>query len=227
MIDEIIKLREEGLSFRKIASELNTTIGKVQYQWKKWTEKQEKVVRKGKLIKKANQSESDLEQKAEDFSPLKGELQAKLVSPGRILLYWEVSEVPQKLLNVYFNQQFDDLVQLVRIYDVTDILFNGDNAHHYYEIAIPYRNGYWFIKGLAANRSYIAEIGVKWNNNDFFPLLRSNSVQTPSVSLSNGSGIYYHLAQFQQVENRNPKWIDHVSTYSYYDESKLLEQKNE
>ena len=41
MIDEIIKLREDGLSFRKIASELNTTVGRVQYRWNKWVNNQE------------------------------------------------------------------------------------------------------------------------------------------------------------------------------------------
>lgn len=36
MIEEIVKLRRKGLSFRKIAVELNSTVGKVQYQWKKY-----------------------------------------------------------------------------------------------------------------------------------------------------------------------------------------------
>lgn len=39
MIDEIIKLRRRGLSFRKIASKLDTTVGKVQYQWTKLIQK--------------------------------------------------------------------------------------------------------------------------------------------------------------------------------------------
>lgn len=36
MITEIIKLKEQGVSFRRIAKELNTTVGKVQYQWVKY-----------------------------------------------------------------------------------------------------------------------------------------------------------------------------------------------
>ena len=41
MIEEIIKLREDGLSFRKIASQLNTTVGRVQYRWNKYVNNQE------------------------------------------------------------------------------------------------------------------------------------------------------------------------------------------
>ncbi|MHC8522556.1 helix-turn-helix domain-containing protein [Rossellomorea sp. H39__3] len=36
MLEEIIKLREQGVSFRKIAKELDMTVGKVQYQWVKY-----------------------------------------------------------------------------------------------------------------------------------------------------------------------------------------------
>lgn len=157
-------------------------------------------------------------------TPLKGELQAKLTSPDRILLFWEVSEIPKKLLKLHFNLLMDELVQVIRIYDVTDLNFTGENAHHFYEIAVPYHNGYWFVKGLTANRCYVAEMGVKWKGNDFFPIYRSNAVQTPSISIFNGKEVYHHLAHFKQIENRSPKWIDHVSTYSYYDDAKHLEQ---
>ena len=40
MIEEIIKLRGDGLSFRKIASQLNTTVGRVQYRWNKYVNTQ-------------------------------------------------------------------------------------------------------------------------------------------------------------------------------------------
>jgi uncharacterized protein len=157
-------------------------------------------------------------------TPLKGELQAKLTSPDRMLLFWEVSEIPKKLLKLHFNQLMDDLIQVIRIYDVTDLVFTGENAHHYYEIAVPYHNGHWFIKGLTANRSYISEMGVKRTENEFFPIYRSNAIQTPSIL--NGKDVYHLLAHYKQIENSSPKWIDHVSTYSYYDDSKILEQKN-
>ncbi|MFP7297629.1 DUF4912 domain-containing protein [Neobacillus niacini] len=226
MIEEIIKLREDGLSFRKIASTLNTTVGKVQYRWNKYINTQENqledVTVEETTLKEVNESKIP----TIDTTPVKGELKVKLVTPRKVILYWETSAIPVKVITEFFDKTFEELVSLVRIYDVTDILFNGENAHHYYDIAVPYSKGYWFIKGLTANRSYVAELGVKLNENEFFPILRSNSVQTPAMGNSDGSGLYTNLLNILQIDDFSPKWIDHVSTYSYYEESKNTEQKN-
>ncbi|SDM18793.1 DUF4912 domain-containing protein [Bacillus sp. OK048] len=159
-----------------------------------------------------------------DYSPIKGELQAKLVNPNKVIVYWEASKIPGKIFHLFYNRQFEDCVHIVRIYDVTDMIFTGNNAHHSYDITVPYNKGYWFIKGLMSNRTFIAELGVKFSEKDFFPVLRSNSVQTPAID---GSNIYKNLVLNQQIEHHSPKWIDHVSTYSYYEDSKILGQKND
>jgi uncharacterized protein len=224
VIDQIVKLREDGLSFRKIASELNTTVGKVQYRWNKWNNEHVQV----EVDKQEAEIEEDTERSlvSNGGIRLKGEMKAKLVSPRKVILFWEISKIPEKIIGIYFNHEMDELVHIVRIYDVTDILFTGSNAHHYYEIAVPYSKGYWFVKGLPANRSYVAELGMKVQRSDFFPVYRSNSFQTPVMTIANENGLYGDLIQYQQHEDTPPKWIDHVSTYTYYDESSV-EQKNE
>jgi uncharacterized protein len=220
MIEEIIKLREDGLSFRKIASHLNTTIGRVQYRWSKYINTEKHQVEVVLDEEKMQKEDSEVKQTTIDYTPAKGELQVKLVNPRKVILYWEASKIPSKVINLFFERPFGELVHIVRIYDVTDIIFDGKNAHHYYDIAVPYNKGFWFIKGLTANRSYVAELGVKLKENEFFPILRSNSVQTPAMGNVNGSEIYTNLVNIQQIDNFSPKWIDHVSTYSYYAESK-------
>lgn len=157
-----------------------------------------------------------------DYIPLKGELVAKLVTPRKMFLFWEVSKIPQKIIERYFNLSFDRLIPVVRIYDVTDLVFNGKNAHHFFEIVVPYQNGHWFINGLVANRSYVAELGINLYDKGFFPLFRSNSIRTPTMALPNGNDINHDLIQLKQHEEHPPKWIDHVSTYSYYEESEDL-----
>jgi uncharacterized protein len=227
MIEEIIKLREDGLSFRKIASQLNTTVGKVQYRWNKYINSQENSREEEILIDAKQQTGGSLSQSSNDYSPVKGELQIKLINPVKVIVYWEVSKIPEKIFGLFYNKQFMDFVHIVRIYDVTDITFTGENAHHYYDITVPYNKGYWFIKGLTPNRSYIAELGAKYNEKDFFPILRSNSIQTPAIGNVKGSEIFNHFIHAQQIDHRSPKWIDHVSTYSYYGESKKMEQRND
>ncbi|MEH7157082.1 DUF4912 domain-containing protein [Neobacillus drentensis] len=158
-----------------------------------------------------------------DFIPLKGQLAAKLITPRKMLLFWEVSKIPQKIIERYFNLSFENLIPVVRIYDVTDLIFNGKNAHHFFEIAVPYHNGHWFIKGLVSNRDYIAELGIHISDQEFFPILRANSIHTPTVEISNRNELNYELNQLKQHEEQQPKWIDHVSTYSYYGEPKTPE----
>jgi uncharacterized protein len=226
MIEEIIKLREGGLSFRKIASELNTTVGRVQYRWNKYVNSQEDQMEECTVGGKNQMEDTVIEQPTLDIAPIKGELQIKLVTSRKIIVFWEASEIPEKVISIFYNRNSEELVYIVRLYDVTDIIFTGKNAHHYYDIAVPYNKGHWFIKGLTANRSYLAELGVKFNVNDFFPILRSNSVQTPTLGNLNGSEIYNNLVHSHQIDQYSPKWIDHVSTYSYYGESKNTEHKN-
>ncbi|MBV7507485.1 DUF4912 domain-containing protein [Bacillus sp. sid0103] len=161
-----------------------------------------------------------------EYIPLKGELVAKLVTPHKILLFWEVSQIPQKIIERYFNLSFNRLIPVVRMYDVTDLVFNGKNAHHFFEIVVPYQNGHWFIKGLVANRSYVAELGFNISDREFFPLFRSNSIHTPMMKIPNGNEIHYDLIQLKQHEEHPPKWIDHVSTYSYYEVEKTVEDIN-
>ncbi|MBO0959497.1 DUF4912 domain-containing protein [Neobacillus sp. MM2021_6] len=159
--------------------------------------------------------------------PLKGELKAKLVTPRKIILFWDVSELPIRITELFFNRRFEDLLHVVRIYDVTDMYFTGKNAHYYHEITVPFENGHWFIKGLMENRSFIAEIGVYIKGTEFFPLYRSNCIHTPSPEIPKGHVSQQDYLQFKRYEEQPPKWMDQVSTYSYYLKSNSLEGENE
>jgi len=227
MIEEIIKLRGDGLSFRKIASLLNTTVGKVQYRFNKCLELTENEIpdQKNDDISKDTSTTENLI--SPDIIPLKGELKVRLVAPRKIILFWEVSEIPKNIIELFFNQNFEELISIARIYDVTEILFNGENAHHFNEIAVSYNSGHWFIKGLAENRSYIAEIGVYIAGSEFFPLYRSNCVQTHASDLSNGTAYQKDIIQVQRYEDQPPKWMEQVSTYSYYIKSNILEEPHD
>jgi uncharacterized protein len=149
----------------------------------------------------------------------KGILEAKLVTPKKIDLFWNTSDLPLKVIQYYFNCRLEKLSQVMRIYDVSHIIFNGNNAHHFFEISVPFHKGNWTVKGLVPNRNYIVEIGVKITANDFFPLLRSNSVHTAMVDDPNDREYTFISPSNQQYGDQQPDWADHVSTYSYYNGS--------
>jgi uncharacterized protein len=162
----------------------------------------------------------------DSFAPIKGELVAKLVAPQKMFLFWDPSQLPKMIIQFYFNHPIEELVSVIRVFDVTDINFNGKNAHHYYEIYVPYPNSHWIVKGLAANRRYLAELGVYLPETGYFPLFRSNSIETPALSIPDGNELYQDFLQLKRHEECPPKWRDYVSTYSYYEESEKMEKKN-
>jgi uncharacterized protein len=224
MIEQIIKLREEGLSFRKIAEELNTTVGKVQYRFNKWVQNHLDDDPNNFPEKDTELSENE----SSPYLPVKGVLYIKLVSPLKIIACWDASPLPKRLIQLYFNQSFEELVHVIRIYDVKDIIFNGKNAHYFHEISVPYQTGHWFINGLRSDRSYMAELGVYLSEKVYFPLLRSSPIQTPLLDSANGNGIecFQAFDRIQPYESDSPKWKDHVSTYSFYEGTVILEGKN-
>lgn len=159
--------------------------------------------------------------------PQKGELKAKLAAPRKIIVFWEASKLPKKIIELFFHRKFEELVTVVRIYDVTNLIFNGKNAHYFHDIPVPYHSEQWFVKGLAENRCYIVELGVYFSEIEFFPLYRSNYLQMPSPEFPNGDGYIQNLLPFQRYEDQPPQWMEQVSTYSYYLKSTNLEETNE
>ncbi len=100
--------------------------------------------------------------------------------PWWIFSYWELQpdvveskkqEIPQELRN--------DVKFIMRVYDISYIDFNGQNAHYYFDITIPYGADKWYINVGAPGRSWIAEMGWLTRDNRFYPVVRSNVVHTP------------------------------------------------
>lgn len=56
---------------------------------------------------------------------IKGEMQAKLVSPGKMILIWDTYDFSKPFLDPFLYPSFDKRVQVIRIYDVSHIEFNG------------------------------------------------------------------------------------------------------
>jgi uncharacterized protein len=222
MIEEIVKLRRSGLSFRKIAVELNSTVGKVQYQWTKYTRKNLAPLYIGANTEKSNEKNEKQLPSANKFHHVHQEdrLIIWLVSPDKLYSFWRLSDQQKQLISHYFQRSFTSFPQVLRLYDVTSILFNGSNAHEVYEIFLLENKKSWFVKGLKPNRCYCAELGIKLTDRKFLPLLRSNAVHVPRTAVEQAGELVKELEQFQNNKENAPKWVEHVSTYSYYETKK-------
>lgn len=81
--------------------------------------------------------------------------------------YWELGDAAS---------HHDRLI--LRVYDVSLIIFNGNNAHSFFDVDIAGPLGNWYIQ-VAPGKSWCAELGFKLTDGAFIKLLRSNTVHTP------------------------------------------------
>jgi glycosyltransferase involved in cell wall biosynthesis len=64
---------------------------------------------------------------------------------------------------------------IIRIYDVTDIVFDGFNAHVQFDIEVRSLSGNYYLKADRFERVLLAEIGFRCNDGKFVPFARSST----------------------------------------------------
>ncbi len=64
---------------------------------------------------------------------------------------------------------------VVRIHDVTDIIFDGSNSHTWFDIEAGGREGNYYFGNTRPARNYIAEMGLRNPDGSFYALLTSNT----------------------------------------------------
>jgi uncharacterized protein len=210
MIKEIESLRRKGMSFRKIAESLNSTVGKVHYQWIKHSNNNSSIV-------KTVQVEERI--KSEQMRPVqKGNfLKLSLTDDQKLASNWKIAKWQKELVGSYFNGEINQSVILLRIYDVSDIYFNGSNAHSCFEFQLPENKTYWVVKGIKQERTYLTEIGYNTKHNHFFPVLRSNAVHVGLKQEEKEIVFKEKVVNKHDISENQPKWTEKVSTYSYYE----------
>ncbi|MBL7151165.1 MAG: DUF4912 domain-containing protein [Candidatus Omnitrophica bacterium] len=89
--------------------------------------------------------------------------------PKWLHAYWELQEL---------KEEFHNARLILRVYDISQIIFDGRNAHSFFDIEISGYLGSWYIQ-VGPGRSWCAELGFRLNDGTFIKLLRSNTVHTP------------------------------------------------
>ena len=104
-----------------------------------------------------------------------------VIDPTHIYAYFEVQDARryELLSSAGYSGHYETVV---RLYDVTDVSFNGHNSWSTQEINVGFSPSWYF--NVAANRSYCAEIGLKLSNDQFLVIARSNVINTPRESVS-------------------------------------------
>ncbi|OGI12374.1 MAG: hypothetical protein A2Y40_03635 [Candidatus Margulisbacteria bacterium GWF2_35_9] len=105
-----------------------------------------------------------------------------VIDPTHIYGYWDVTHDRRQHVLHQANASGSEYKTMVRLYDVTDITFNGQNAWSTDEYDVNEAPNWYF--NVVGNRSYCAEIGLKLWDNRFLVIARSNIITTPRETVS-------------------------------------------
>ncbi|MEW6516954.1 MAG: DUF4912 domain-containing protein [candidate division FCPU426 bacterium] len=102
--------------------------------------------------------------------------------PYWCFVYWDLSA--EKQTEAIRELQQAGARLMLRVYDVTDLEFDGSNAHRTMDIEVTEEATNWYINVWAADRAYCVDLGLLYPDGRFVTLARSNVVTTPRDSVS-------------------------------------------
>jgi len=100
--------------------------------------------------------------------------------PHTLFVYWDVSERRKRVISECFQCEWNTLPKILRCCDVTDIHFDGSNAHRIHQQDVHRDSGDWFFTALQAGRNYVVDFGTTTIHNQFFVIVRSSVVALPA-----------------------------------------------
>lgn len=105
--------------------------------------------------------------------------------PWWVFAYWEIRHDKEEDAARKMRSGGDDIEKsILRVYDVTDVNFDGRNAHRSFDIDLKGLANNWYINVDNPGRSWLVDIGILSKKGNFYLLARSNVVKTPRFGMS-------------------------------------------
>jgi hypothetical protein len=117
--------------------------------------------------------------------------------PVWIYVYWEISKNIADSVAREYGENFDLRALAVRVYDVTDIDFDGKNANRYFDVSVNHNASSWYINVGEFNRAWCADIGYILKNGQFIAVSRSNAAVMPKHGVSEVTDEQWALLQIE------------------------------
>ncbi len=99
-----------------------------------------------------------------------------MVHPRLGYVAWHVRGETAEALKAEAGGGYHHAPLIIRLYDVTDIIFDGLNAHRFFDLEIGGLTGSHYFGIDRPARNYLAEIGFRRGDGSFRALARSSSV---------------------------------------------------
>jgi len=99
--------------------------------------------------------------------------------PRWIHSYWEMRPQTLEVLRQRLGDAFDSAKMVLRVYDVSYIIFDGKNANSFFDLEINPEASSWYIDTKGPGKSWCVDLGLKLASGEFITIIRSNTVHTP------------------------------------------------
>lgn len=98
-----------------------------------------------------------------------------MVRPRLGYAHWQIRTDHVEALKAADEEGFNGAHMVIRIYDVTDVLFDSFNAHTFFDLEVNGLSGNYYFPMDRLGRNYLAEIGFRFEDGSFHSLARSNT----------------------------------------------------
>jgi hypothetical protein len=104
---------------------------------------------------------------------------AMAVDPNRLYVYWEVTDAAIAAARKQLGAGSAEAWLSLRVYDITGRLFDGTNAHSYFDEGVGRDVRQWFFDIGKPTSTACVEVGLKSNEGFFVRIARSGRVDFP------------------------------------------------
>src|SRR6266851_4167899 len=104
---------------------------------------------------------------------------AMVVDPNRMYIYWELTDPAIDKARNSLGSGGKDAWLNLRVYDITGRIFDGTNAHSYFDIKVERSDRQWFVHIGKPASTHLVEIGLKSHEGFFVKIVRSGRADFP------------------------------------------------
>ena len=145
--------------------------------------------------------------------------------PICIFAYWSISkDYFNKLKQEFGESVVADSKLTIRVYDTTDISFDGTNANRYFDVFVTPESNSWYINVGEFNRGWCADLGYLTKDGKFLSIARSNKVNMPRYGVSNITDEQWALLQIEFEKLLKISGVNQIGMSSF-DIAKLMRER--
>lgn len=114
---------------------------------------------------------------------------AMVVDPERLYVYWEVTDEALERARAGLGPGGRNAWLNLRVYDVTNRIFDGANAHGYFDHSVSRTDRQWFFFIGRPSSTAVVEVGLKSEEGHFVRVARSGRADFPRRESTSPGGV--------------------------------------